>query len=307
MSEPSVSVLITAYNREKYIAEAIESVLAQTFTDFELIIADDCSADRTVEIARHYTSDRRVRLHVNEKNLGQFPNRNRAAALAKGKYLKYLDSDDIAYPHCLQVMISCIERFPDAGIGLSEPFREDVILPFRMDPLAAWREDLLGSGLFTKAPSSTIILRSAFEQCGGFRHPDALTDDVIFLYEICARFPTVLLPHGLHFYRVHPEQVATQNSWERMLEERIRYVPGLILSSQCPLPPEEQKVAYGNLVGRFLRYCLRQLARGNFKAAARLMRGAGLRFSDWKWIFRRPAHPYRRKAFYVGGNSVPRQ
>ncbi|HEV2714429.1 MAG TPA: glycosyltransferase family A protein, partial [Terriglobales bacterium] len=98
MATPLVSVLMTAYNREKYIAEAIESVLASNFKDFELIIVDDCSKDRTAEIARRYTSDSRVQVHVNEKNLGDYPNRNRAASLARGKYLKYLDSDDVIYP-----------------------------------------------------------------------------------------------------------------------------------------------------------------------------------------------------------------
>ena|SRR5674476_1029541 len=91
MLHPAVSVLMTAYNREKYIAEAIESVLAQTFTDFELVVVDDGSKDHTVDIARRYSKDPRVSVHINEKNLGDYPNRNRAASLARGRYLKYLD------------------------------------------------------------------------------------------------------------------------------------------------------------------------------------------------------------------------
>jgi glycosyltransferase involved in cell wall biosynthesis len=304
MSTPLVSVLMTAYNREQYIAEAIESVLAQTFTDFELIIADDCSTDRTAEIAKRYTSDQRVHLHVNENNLGQFPNRNHAAALAGGKYLKYLDSDDVAYPHCLQVMVACMERFSDAGIGLSEPFREDVILPCRLDPVAAWREDLLGSGLFSKAPSSTIIVRSAFEHCGGFRAAGAVTEDTLFLYKICAAFPTVLLPHGLHFYRVHSQQEFAGFPSDIIMEEMIGYIPRLILSSQCPLPAQERRLAYGNVVGAFLRYWLRLMARGHVKICARLLRSAAIRRGDLKWAFRPPSRPYTRKVFYVGEPST---
>src|SRR5580700_5016235 len=91
--QPKVSVVVTAYNREKYIAHAIESVLAQTFTDFELIVVDDCSRDNTAAIARSYESDPRVRVYVNERNLGQFPNRNRAATYARGEFLKPHDSD----------------------------------------------------------------------------------------------------------------------------------------------------------------------------------------------------------------------
>src|ERR1043165_8139265 len=103
---PRVSVLLTAYNREAFIADAIESVLVQTFTDFELLIVDDGSTDRTVEIARRYLHDSRGRLVQNEPNLGQFPNRNYAAQLARGEYLKFHDSDDLMYPHCLAVMIA---------------------------------------------------------------------------------------------------------------------------------------------------------------------------------------------------------
>ena len=81
MNRPAVSVLMTAYNRENYIAESIDSVLAQRFGDFELIITDNQSTDGTVEIARRYERlDPRVRVVVNERNLGQFGNRNRAAS-----------------------------------------------------------------------------------------------------------------------------------------------------------------------------------------------------------------------------------
>src|SRR5207245_7643788 len=85
MSAPTVSVLMTAYNREQYIASSIESVLVQTFDDLELVIVDDGSTDGTVEIARHFArQDPRVRVDVNDRNLGDYANRNRAAALARG-------------------------------------------------------------------------------------------------------------------------------------------------------------------------------------------------------------------------------
>ena len=95
---PLVSVLMTAYNREKYIEEAIGSVLASTYTYFELIIVDDCSKDKTVEIAKKYERmDERVKVYINETNLGDYPNRNKAASYASGEYLKYVDSDDLVY------------------------------------------------------------------------------------------------------------------------------------------------------------------------------------------------------------------
>ena len=95
---PLVSVLMTAFNRGKYIAEAIESVLQSTYTNFELIIVDDCSTDDTFEIANSFfVKDRRIKLYKNEKNLGQFANRNYAISLSTGEYIKFLDSDDKLY------------------------------------------------------------------------------------------------------------------------------------------------------------------------------------------------------------------
>src|SRR5690606_2521559 len=100
MSTPLVSVLMTVYNREKYIAEAIKSVLASTYQNWELIIVDDQSMDNSVAIAQSFAQkDPRIQVHVNKENLGDYPNRNRAASYAKGKYLKYVDSDDLIYPY----------------------------------------------------------------------------------------------------------------------------------------------------------------------------------------------------------------
>ena len=119
MTTPLVSVLMTSFNRERYIADAIESVLAQTFTDFELVVVDDASSDRSVEIARAYERrDPRVRVVVNARNLGDYPNRNHAATLARGRLLKYHDSDDVMYAHCLDVMVSMLLSEPDAAFGL---------------------------------------------------------------------------------------------------------------------------------------------------------------------------------------------
>ena len=120
-----VSVLMTAYNREKFIAESIESVLAQTYTDFELIIVDDNSTDRTREIILSYAKMYKIRYYFNEINLGEYQNRNQAASYARGKYLKYLDSDDLMDKDCLSIMVNQMEKYPEAAIGLVSYFDEN--------------------------------------------------------------------------------------------------------------------------------------------------------------------------------------
>jgi glycosyltransferase involved in cell wall biosynthesis len=136
MNNIKVSILTTVYNRDKYIAACIESVLASTYQNWELIIVDDVSSDTSVAIARAYEQkDARIKVYVNDKNLGDYPNRNKAASYAKGKYIKYLDADDIIYPHGLEIMVNTMEQFPEAGLGISQKVVEDVKpYPFIMQP-----------------------------------------------------------------------------------------------------------------------------------------------------------------------------
>src|ERR1035441_9144803 len=204
-SAPKVSVLMTAYNQETYIAEAIESVLAQTCTDFELIIVDDGSSDQTVEIARRYTTDQRVRLFVNETNLGQFQNRNRAAKLAQGKYLKYLDSDDMLYPHCLEVMTHQMEMFPQAGLGFANQPREDWAYPVALGPRDSYRLHFLGRGGLGNGPTFAMVRRDIFWEAGGF--PIArLSSDVEFSLAVAREHEILFTIKGLVFYRYHAGQ-----------------------------------------------------------------------------------------------------
>jgi glycosyltransferase involved in cell wall biosynthesis len=175
---PRVSVLLTTYNREPFVGEAIESVLAQTFTDFELLIVDDASTDGTVEIARRYADcDPRIRVVVNDRNLGQFANRNKAASLAVGEFLKYHDSDDVMYPHCLQVLVSSLEPYPAAGFALTRGTHwPGGAVPMLLTPRLSFEREYLGSGLFGCGPSGALFRRTAFAELGGFEDEGVPSD-----------------------------------------------------------------------------------------------------------------------------------
>ena len=115
MRTPLVSVAMPAYNSEEYVKQAIDSVLAQTFSDFELIIVNDGSSDRSKEIILSYT-DERIRYLENEKNLGIVKTRNRCIANAAGKYIAVLDNDDIALPFRLEEQVRFLEANSDYGV-----------------------------------------------------------------------------------------------------------------------------------------------------------------------------------------------
>lgn len=108
---PLVSVIMPAYNAEKYIEEAIQTVMAQTITDWELIVVDDCSTDATCEILRGLASaDLRIRLIRNEVNSGVAKSRNHAMDVAQGQFVAFLDSDDMWYPEKLEKQIALLKN-----------------------------------------------------------------------------------------------------------------------------------------------------------------------------------------------------
>ena len=284
---PLVSVLMTAYNREKYIAEAIESVLASSFRDFELIIVDDGSKDRTVEIARRYTTDQRVRVHVNEKNLGDYPNRNRAAELAQGKYLKYLDSDDVLYPFGLGAMVDMMSRHPSTAFGLQRPSPKDRPFPIVLTPEQAYREHFLGRGLFGVGPSGTIILASAFRTAGGFSGRRFIGDVELWL-RLAAQSLVVKFMEGLIWYRRHDDgelqigyRSLAQNSGEYLVQTEA------LASENCPLPGSDRARVIRWIKHRHARAVLTlALVKLQPVKAMVLMRETRFSASDLKCAFR---------------------
>lgn len=113
MSAPLVSIGLPVYNGEKYLEKALDSLLAQTFGDFEIIISDNASTDGTPEICKEYEAqDRRIRYHRNEQNLGQTANLNRPIQLARGKYYRMHHDDDLLAPECLEACVNVLEEEP---------------------------------------------------------------------------------------------------------------------------------------------------------------------------------------------------
>jgi glycosyltransferase involved in cell wall biosynthesis len=107
---PRVSVAIPVYNGENYLAHALDSILVQTFTDFELVISDNASTDRTEEICREFMrKDARIRYFRNAQNLGAAPNYNRCIDLAVGEYFKWAAHDDVCLPNYLKLCVNLLD------------------------------------------------------------------------------------------------------------------------------------------------------------------------------------------------------
>lgn len=242
--QPLVSVLMTVYNREKFISEAIESVLASHYQNWELIVVDDCSSDKSLEIARDFEKrDARIKVYSNEKNLTDYPNRNRAASYAKGKYIKYLDSDDIIYPYGLSIMVDRMEQFPDAGFGLVKLTFGNGPLPVKLTPLECYTELFLkGNFFFSNAPSSSIIRRDVFERTGGFSGLNQLGDMEYWL-KLAATYPVVLIEGYLGFSRDHAGAERYKDSAKEKNRLRNIIITAALNSEHCPLDADSRERA----------------------------------------------------------------
>ncbi len=248
---PLVSVLIASYNGNKFIAEAIESVLNQTYSNFEIIISDDCSTDNTVEIVKLFASkDTRIKVYVNNVNLGDYPNRNKAVGYASGEYIKYLDHDDIMYKHCLEIMVDAMEKFPMAAFGIQSPMREDVFpFPFLMSSAEAFRAHYLKTGVFQSGPTGAIIKKTIFDINNGFSGERFLGDTEFWL-RVASNHPVVIFQPSLIWWRTHEGQESKrQKEFYLPVVVRYKYDRFYIIAN---LSVVDQKLALIKLNRRFI-------------------------------------------------------
>jgi len=258
-----ISVLMTAYNRERFIRPAIDSVLNSSYREFELIVVDDKSSDETASIAEDYARvDSRVRVFRNETNLGDYPNRNLAASYAGGDYLKFVDSDDIIYRHGLEVMLQCIERFPTAGLALSAVESESGPYPDLLVPIESYRQHYFGPRLLGRAPGSAIIRRSAFESVGGFSGRRQVGDHELWL-KLAARFDLVRMPRDLIWSRAHGDQEQFQDTVCERVAMHEAIMRDALASEDCPLGDGDRQKASELLVSESARNYWRFLVGGH--------------------------------------------
>jgi len=239
VSGPLVSILMTAYNRERYIAEAIESVLTSTYQNWELIIVDDDSKDDTVSIAKNYqATDTRINVYINEHNLGDYANRNKAARYAKGKYLMWCDSDDFFFPNGVADCIHAMENFPDGGFGLYWAYKE--VPPFVRSPLEAVEKNFFGEPFLGMGPSGTIMKRDYFFEIGCYPTKYGPANDMYFNLKAICYTNTVLIPKLFISYRIHDNQ--ERNNKKSYLINNYLYQKDAF--KELPLPLNKQQLQW---------------------------------------------------------------
>lgn len=304
-----LTVLMTAYNRERYIAASIESVLAQTFADFTLLIVDDHSTDGTAATAERYAArDRRVRVVRNDRNLGDYPNRNRAAALVETEFFKFHDSDDVMYPHALETMIRPLAAEPAAGLAASgHTAWAGGPCPMLLSPSQCYSREFLGAGLFMLGPAGMMFRSAAFRAVGGFE-PAGPASDLIFWLKACRTLSVLLVPGDLYWYRVHAGQESATPEAAAGVAIAARRVWDALAHPDCPLTGAELAQARRHAAFVNARRAWRLARHGDFGAAVRHARDCGLGPADWARYLRRPqrVHTAGTPAIVTGCFSLER-
>lgn len=216
-NEIKFSVLTTIYNKAEFLNEAVESVLNQTFEEFELILVDDQSTDDSFKLAEKLASrDSRIRVFRNEQNLGDYPNRNVAVRLAKYEYLKFLDADDTFFPRTLEIYRSAIQQTASsspayffANINPKLDERKVTVLT----PKEAYRRQYIHRlRTFEAAPTSCLYKKSLLLNSGGFIEKPFIGDfDMAHRLSAHGEVGMIETPDPLSFWRLHNNQQSQKN------------------------------------------------------------------------------------------------
>ena len=225
MSEtPRVSVVMAVRNGVPYLEQAVDSILAQTLTDFEFVIIDDGSTDSTPEILERYqAADHRVRVY-HQENMGLTPSLNRGWARARGAYLARMDSDDIAFPQRLEQQVGFLDRHPEVAVVGSSVMRIDELgreIKWSACPTSHAKivHALAEYNCFTHP---TVMLRKdALAVVGGYREAYRQAQDYDLWLRLAERHQLANLADPLLYYRVYAGQVSVRD-----LEQQIISVVG---------------------------------------------------------------------------------
>lgn len=242
-----VSVILPVYNVEKFVAEAINSVLAQTYTNFEALIVDDGSTDRSIEICQQFT-DPRIKI-IRQKNRGLSGARNTGIRHAEGEYLAFLDSDDAWLPEKLEKHVAHLESSPAVGVSFSRSaFIDQEGKSLGLSLMTEFDEEISLRQMLCRCPvgngSTVVIRKEVFEDICFQDNLHGTTENFYFDegfrrsedFECWLRIAITTnwkfegIPEALTLYRVNLSSLSADllkqlESWEQVIEKTRSYAP----------------------------------------------------------------------------------
>ena len=248
---PRLSILIPAYNAEKFIAKTIDSVLAQTYTDWELIIVEDKSTDNSYRIIKQYEArcPEKIKAFQNDTNLGMMLNWNKGIDLCKSELFVKLDADDIWLPTFLEKSIAVLDQYPEVGLVFTKYVNIDdtdaiipnteitlpdfaIEKPFSTIPLVKLGQDkmlqypILRQGL-------SVMRRTIFEEIGKYRFllskDTQAATDTEFYFRLGLHHAIYCVNETLYHYRVHATSISKTDTNSQLSSKKMYEIKKCIL------------------------------------------------------------------------------
>lgn len=237
---PLVSLLIPCWGCRRFIDETINSALAQDYESLEVIVVEDHGSDGTYEAALAF-NDPRLRVVRNDRNYGQFGNKNRALELAGGEYIKFLDGDDLLEPFAVRILTAAALENPDAGVIFGQSITIDADGRQRSDVPRPWGRtgfirgtELLEHVLRMRLSGSPfgnvtghLFRRSALKRAGGFPDDNAGPGDLDTFFRLLAVSDAAFIDDVVARYRTHPDQMTGRTFGLREATDFVRMVDRL--------------------------------------------------------------------------------
>src|SRR3984893_7515503 len=267
VNQPKVSVIIPNYNHAPYLRQRIETVLRQTFQDFEVILMDDCSTDESGSIISEYASDPRVRIERNEKNSGStFKQWNKGVQLSRGKYIWLAESDDYADERLLELLVPALESEPAAkfaycrswwvdeegrqrgfiDLGLSEAEPQRWAANYCSDGRDECRNYFVVCNTVPNA-SAVLFRKTAYAEVGGADESFRICGDWKLWAGMALKGKVVYVAQPLNYFRVHDDSVRSRDIGRGIVTQEtlrvVRWILGHVKVTDSTLARVREKVS----------------------------------------------------------------
>lgn len=293
---PKVTIVTITYNSSKFVRQAIESILAQSYTDYEYLISDDCSSDNTWEIIQEY-KDPRIKAWRNKTNLGEYPNRNLTLKEARGEYIIWIDGDDIFYPHGLEFMVKMLDAFPNSTMACSRPYWDNMVYPVELTPEESLKYEFLGSPVLVNGFPDTLFKTKFLQNINGFTE-GIISGDTYSKRLIACTGNVLLINQQVSWWRRTPGQASSKlNSLKGVINTHNSSLK-ILQNPVCPLSKQEKRDAIEILktgIAKFL--IIKFISRFKILKAIQVKRMLKLNISHFSMALK------KRKQFYTKGSS----
>lgn len=261
IEKPLITVITVTYNSSAYVRDAIESVLANAYQNFEYLISDDCSSDNTWEIIREY-KDPRIKSWRNEPNIGEYNNRNKCIQRATGEFIFFVDGDDILLYRGLEDAVREIVRFPDCGFGVVRPGSPKFIGPVELQREDAVNLEYFGGGVLDSSVTNNVY-RTSFIKKNLFL-TQYRTADTFTRMNFLKKTNVLVLYSNVSIWRQSPTQASRKVSEQQLRADILDFYKNYVFADKGFLTEDQTERLKRYYYRIFFKYMMGSIKRGRF-------------------------------------------